>query len=183
MTRTKTVIREQCGTLSGYHRHSKRHEVACQPCLDANREYRRAWRTKAIPPASERTESTNDPRCGSPAGYSAHHRRGERACAGCKAAMNVKQHTYYHEGAGDDVQRRRRRTATSRRLDREGKARRAHTAKIITVCASYRPSGFWRLGSILRRLFRRGTLCGPARPSGEAEVGSAEATHSQGRRR
>jgi len=37
------------------------------------------------------SEPTNDPRCGSPAGYKAHRRRGERACAGCREAVHLYQ--------------------------------------------------------------------------------------------
>ena len=154
-TRTKhprqpTVFRTECGTRGGYNRHSKRHEIPCQPCLDANRAYRRAWRADNILPAHERTSPTDTGACGTPKGYMRHHRAGEHACPRCKAAQADERWQHYHRGGGAEVQRRRRGTATALRRDREADARKRHGAKIPV--ARSMPSGFWRLASILRRL-------------------------------
>lgn len=41
-----TKQRRQCGTIAGYRKHTGNNEVACQPCRDANTEYKRKWREK-----------------------------------------------------------------------------------------------------------------------------------------
>ena len=41
-----TKQRRQCGTVAGYRKHTGNNEVACQPCRDANTEYKRRWREK-----------------------------------------------------------------------------------------------------------------------------------------
>lgn len=38
--------RKQCGTVAGYRQHTKRKEAPCQPCREANSEYKRQWREK-----------------------------------------------------------------------------------------------------------------------------------------
>lgn len=41
-----TKQRRQCGTVAGYRKHTGSNEVACQPCREANTEYKRRWREK-----------------------------------------------------------------------------------------------------------------------------------------
>jgi len=70
----------QCGTLSGYKRHSARREEACRPCLDAlNAFHREERRQKGIeaPPVAQ---------CGTYGGYFAHLRNDEAPCDPCRAA-------------------------------------------------------------------------------------------------
>ena len=141
-----TVIRPECGTTGGYNRHAKRREKPCRPCLDANRAYRRKWRAENVPPKSERTEPTRRPGCGTPPGYSAHHRAGEHACDDCKQAMTDKQVEHYHHGGGAEVQRRRRQTATSLRVNREAKQRERDRAKIDRLTRWSWPRRWQRLG-------------------------------------
>jgi len=37
----------ECGTRQGYQKHKRRKEDACEPCLVAQREYKREWRARS----------------------------------------------------------------------------------------------------------------------------------------
>ena len=113
--RKRTVTREQCGTIGGFRRHSKRGEQPCEPCLDANREYRRnAYRARTVTPADQRRPPTPDQRCGSIAGYQAHCRRSEHACARCKRACADAEMVRYRVGGKE---RRRERVRKQRQAE------------------------------------------------------------------
>lgn len=81
-----------CGTFAAYQRHRRHGEVPCEECWDAararTRNYYRdhygvfAKNRKALPPMAEH---------GTAAAYCQHHRRGEKACQECRAAMTAYQ--------------------------------------------------------------------------------------------
>ena len=143
-TKPSPTLTEQCGTTRGYHAHHRRGERPCQPCLDANRAYRRGLRADRYVPKEQRTEPTDTGACGTPKGYQRHTAAGEHACADCKQAMTDRQHDYYHRGGGDEVQRRRRGTATYKRLDREGHQRREDQRRLDELALTDPEPSRWR---------------------------------------
>ena len=142
-----------CGSIKGYNKHHREGERPCQPCLDANRAYRRELTARRFVPADQRTEPTDTGACGSPKGYQRHHAAGEHACPACLEAMNERQHDYYHHQGGAEVQRRRRRTETYRRTDREHYRRRQHQRQLDRLTLTEPESSRWRRA--LNRLTRR----------------------------
>ena len=150
-----TIRPDLCGTTRGYNKHHREGEQPCQPCLDAQRDYRRAYRARTVPPAAQRTDPADTGACGTPKGYQRHHRAGQHACDACKQAMTDHQHDYYHHRGGAEVQRRRRRTETYRRRDREAKRRRHAQAILDRQTLTDTAPSRWRRA--LNRLRRKGT--------------------------
>lgn len=74
-----------CGTPSGYGRHVRAKEPACQPCKDALAKAARDRRAE-LTPIPARKPSV----CGTPAGYMKHRRNKEQACPPCNTANNAK---------------------------------------------------------------------------------------------
>lgn len=74
----------KCGTRSGYLRHLKLKETACQPCKDAQSEHGRAQRRKK----GIRPLEINEREHGTPRGYRQHMARHETPCQPCKDAIN-----------------------------------------------------------------------------------------------
>lgn len=69
----------QCGSMAGYSRHRRLREAACQPCLDANADYHRAY--------GRQVQHQVAP-CGTETAYKRHRHRGESACEPCRLAHN-----------------------------------------------------------------------------------------------
>ena len=79
-----STLDTRCGTYAGFVAHGKRHEVKCEPCRIAGRDYRRS---RIIPRTKEPSIRQ---KCGSSAGYKAHEASGEKACDPCRIAINEK---------------------------------------------------------------------------------------------
>lgn len=43
---SKNKVQAECGTYAAYMQHKVRREDACEPCLEAKRQYYRAWYAK-----------------------------------------------------------------------------------------------------------------------------------------
>jgi hypothetical protein len=79
-------VRAQCGTVSGYSRHSRLGEKPCDPCLRAKREYE-LERKRARAAGRERKRRV-EAVCGTTSGYVRHYKLGEKPCEACKTAMS-----------------------------------------------------------------------------------------------
>ena len=80
--------RLMCGTASGYNRHRRKKEKACQPCVAANREANR--KKDAQRRAKKRAEKEGRVKvlkpCGTSAAAKRHQRNGEPLCDACQEA-------------------------------------------------------------------------------------------------
>ena len=149
-TRPAPTITDRCGARRGYDAHQRRGERPCQPCLDANRAYRREWRPRTCHPSPSAPTPPDAPAAARLPGYSRPPPCGRARVPALQGrSCPSKQIDYYHHGGGAEVQRRRRQTATSQRLDREAgqretppdEDRQAHPVVVAT------PTG----GSVSRR--------------------------------
>lgn len=73
-----------CGTYAGFRRHTRNETEPCEPCIEAQREYKRAIYAKNRKPVTPIDRS-----CGTRGGYRAHRAKGETACDKCRAANNA----------------------------------------------------------------------------------------------
>jgi hypothetical protein len=84
-----TYNQAKCGTTAGYHQHIRYGTETCDPCREANNEYKRSQYETRAP----RKAWTPD-RCGTLSGWSAHNRYGVPVCGPCRAAQAAYQTEY-----------------------------------------------------------------------------------------
>ena len=91
------VTKSRCGTRAGYLQHYKKKETYCDPCIQANRDYQKAFRESKKVPIEERVPPTTREQCGTPRGSDFHYYYGERPCDSCKIAYNQRSKDYYEK--------------------------------------------------------------------------------------
>ena len=79
----RKVPLKPCGTTAAYKRHLIAKEIACGPCLEANRTYAREYDRRT----NKRARHVLAP-CGTPSAYQRHRRNGEPTCQPCRDAHN-----------------------------------------------------------------------------------------------
>jgi len=80
-------VRARCGTVSGYTRHSRLGESACESCLRAWREY--SQKTRKERSVGRELKRRKVAICGTPSGATAHYNRHEPSCAACQEAVRL----------------------------------------------------------------------------------------------
>lgn len=83
---------DKCGTLTGYRRHIKAKQPACQPCKTANAAASRDYEARSKLGMIRR--GFNPDKCGTYAGYKRHDRTGVPACDACLSAYADYMHDY-----------------------------------------------------------------------------------------
>ena len=79
----------ECGTESGYRKHIREHDIACDDCLRAH----------AADMAVRRGKQSNwkrrgKPQCGTYSAAIAHRKKGEQVCGPCREAENAYHREY-----------------------------------------------------------------------------------------
>lgn len=80
----------ECGTYRGYKKHRREGETPCRPCYDAYNESCRKWKEAQRNGQPPRVGRPRQPiNHGTPAGYRAHRRHGEKPCDECRIGYNL----------------------------------------------------------------------------------------------